>query len=66
ESDRLAPPEDIEKLLEKLQAQKGITVTNQTCPGANHFFETGIDTLTASVEDYVRERTAALKARLTE
>ncbi|QIE55344.1 alpha/beta hydrolase [Pikeienuella piscinae] len=66
EADRIAPPEDIVKLVEKLQSQRGITVTHTTVPGANHFFEDGMDEMTATVEQYVDQRTAELKASLPE
>lgn len=66
EADRIAPQEDIVKLVERLQAQKGITITHQTVPGANHFFESGMDEMTGAVEGYVARRTAELKAALAE
>ncbi len=64
ENDRIAPPEDIVKLVERLQAQRGITITHQTVPGANHFFEQGMDEMTAAVEAYVAKRTAELKSQV--
>ena len=64
ENDRIAPPEDIVKLVERLQAQRGITITHQTVPGANHFFEQGMDEMVAQVEQYVAKRTAELKQQV--
>ena len=64
ENDRIAPPEDIVKLVERLQAQRGITITHQTVPGANHFFEQGMDEMVAKVEQYVAKRTAELKQQV--
>ncbi|MEM7544419.1 MAG: alpha/beta hydrolase [Pseudomonadota bacterium] len=66
DADRIAPQEDTLKLVEKLQAQKGISITHQTVPGANHFFEQGMDDMTSRVRDYVSTRTAELKAALVE
>ncbi|MEM6407518.1 MAG: alpha/beta hydrolase [Pseudomonadota bacterium] len=55
--DRVAPPADTESLVNKLHEQKGITITHQQVDGAGHFFEEDhMDTLTGSVEDYVRRR----------
>lgn len=62
EADRIAPPGDIEKLVERLKAQKGIEITHKTIPGANHFFEKGMDQLNAEVEAYIAQRTKELQA----
>jgi len=56
EADRIVPGEDVEKLSAKLKAQKGITITHQTVPQANHFFETGMDDMIVSVKEYVQRR----------
>ena len=55
-ADRVVPPTEIESLVEKLQAQKGITITHETVPDAGHFFDPGMEDLTHHVEDYVRRR----------
>lgn len=64
DADRIAPPDDIVKLVEKLKSQRGITITHDVIPGANHFYDQGMPTMVSRVEDYVRERTAALRAGL--
>jgi alpha/beta superfamily hydrolase len=56
EADRIAPPAEVEKLAAKLKTQRGITITHQTIPGANHFFEEGMEEMIAAVESYVRGR----------
>jgi alpha/beta superfamily hydrolase len=56
EADRIAPPNDVEKLAAKLKTQRGITITHVTVPGANHFFEEGMDEMISTVEEYVRGR----------
>ncbi|MGF1447118.1 MAG: alpha/beta hydrolase [Pikeienuella sp.] len=43
EADRIVPMPDVESLVAKLQAQKGITITHTTVPEANHFFEKGME-----------------------
>ena len=42
DGDRVAPMEDVQGLVEKLKAQKGIKITQNTMEGANHFF-TGLE-----------------------
>ncbi len=38
DSDKVAPEKDVQGLVDKLKAQKGILITHKTVPGANHFF----------------------------
>ncbi|SOH93711.1 hypothetical protein SAMN06273572_102389 [Monaibacterium marinum] len=56
EADRVVPPADVTTLTEKLQQQKGITVTHKTIPGAGHFFENGMDEMIGNVKSYVTKR----------
>ena len=53
DADRIVPGEDVVKLADKLKLQKGITITHQTVPGANHFFEAGMPDMIGRVKDYV-------------
>ena len=39
DQDRVAPPSSVQKLVDKLKTQKGITIEQQIVEGANHFFE---------------------------
>jgi alpha/beta superfamily hydrolase len=55
-ADRIVPVEEVEKLAAKLKAQKGITITHETVPDANHFFEAGMDTMIDRIKLYVRTR----------
>tara|TARA_R110002124_G_scaffold238818_1_gene404089 strand:+ start:577 stop:1230 length:654 start_codon:yes stop_codon:yes gene_type:complete len=55
-ADRVVPPTDVEGLTERLQQQKGITITHETVPDAGHFFETGMDPMIESVKAYVTRR----------
>ncbi|MEM7188010.1 MAG: alpha/beta hydrolase [Pseudomonadota bacterium] len=56
EADRIVPMEDVTKLSDKLKAQKGITITHDTVPEANHFFERGMDPMIERVKEYVQQR----------
>ena len=56
DADRIVPVEEVEKLAAKLKAQRGITITHTLVPGANHFFETGMDEMIDIVKGYVEAR----------
>ena len=58
DADRIAPPNDVEKLAAKLKTQRGITIDHVVVPGANHFFEHGMDAMISAVENYIRGRTS--------
>ncbi len=45
DADRVAPPEAVKSLVDKLKSQKGITITHEIVAGANHFFEGKQDVL---------------------
>ncbi len=62
ERDRIVPAAEVEKFVAKLKTQRGITITHQVVPDANHVFEGKVETLMAHVEDYLRDR-LALPAR---
>ena len=56
-SDRVAPPDDVLGLAEKLHEQKGITITQEVVEGADHFFQNShMDTLLGTVDCYVKKR----------
>ncbi|MZR30931.1 alpha/beta hydrolase [Sneathiella litorea] len=56
DQDVLVPRKDIKKLVEKLKAQKGITIHYDEIPNADHFFENSLDKLMGSVDDYLDMR----------
>ena len=58
EADRVAPPSDVLKLVDKLKTQRGIEITHDVIPGAGHFFDKQLDEMTGKVERYVQSRTA--------
>src|SRR3989440_212901 len=62
EKDRVAPPTSVQKLVDKLKTQKGITIEQQTVDGANHFFEGKIDELTERCAEYLDRRRADIAA----
>jgi alpha/beta superfamily hydrolase len=54
--DRVVPANSVKTLVDKLKTQKGIVVSHEIIPGANHFFEDKIDDLIAAVEKYLDRR----------
>ncbi|MXU65870.1 alpha/beta hydrolase [Oceanomicrobium pacificus] len=55
-ADKVVPPSDVTGLTEKLQQQKGITITHEVVDGAGHFFDPGMDEMISTVDGYVRRR----------
>ncbi|WP_339949886.1 alpha/beta hydrolase [uncultured Albimonas sp.] len=57
DADRVAPPADVLKLVDKLKTQRGIEITHEVIPAAGHFFDRQLEDMTGLVEGYVRGRT---------
>ena len=55
-NDRVVPSNTVEELVNKLQQQKGITITHQTVDNANHFFDPGMHQMLEITEQYVQKR----------
>lgn len=58
DTDKVAPPKDVQTLVDKLHTQKGITITQRTMPGANHFFSNDVENLIEECSDYLDRRLA--------
>ena len=58
--DDIVPKADVDKLVEKLNLQKGITITHKTIPEADHFFARHMDEMMGLVDDYLNERLAEM------
>ena len=54
--DRVSPPEDVQGLVDKLKAQKGILITQNTMEGANHFFTEHQEELLEECGTYLDKR----------
>jgi len=54
--DELVPQADVIKLVERLRAQRGISIDFENVPGANHLFFEHLDALNAKVEGYLDKR----------
>ncbi|MCX5577087.1 alpha/beta hydrolase [Kaistia terrae] len=62
DQDKVAPPKDVQTLVDKLKTQKGIIVEQTIMPGANHFFEGQVEPLIDICGNYVDKRLAMLTA----
>jgi alpha/beta superfamily hydrolase len=62
DKDRVAPPEAVQKLVDKLKLQKGITIEQQIVEGANHFYEGKVDELIEACGEYLDRRRAEIAA----
>jgi len=54
--DKVASPQDVQFLVDKLKLQKGISIEYKVIPGANHFFSDNMDCLISVCEDYLESR----------
>ncbi|WP_374764000.1 alpha/beta hydrolase [Yunchengibacter salinarum] len=60
EDDEIITPISVVKLVEKLKAQKSITINHDSIKGANHFFENHLSELMGSVNSYLNQRLAGI------
>jgi len=60
--DKVAPVESVQRLVDKLQAQKGITIEQQMVEGANHFFTGQTEELLERCSEYLDRRRADIAA----
>lgn len=60
DQDKVAPPKDVQTLVDKLKTQKGITVEQQIMPGAGHFFDGQTERLIENCGLYVDKRLKAI------
>ncbi len=56
--DEIVTPNSVTKLVEKLRAQRGITIHHDEIPRANHFFENELEQMMKSVDNYLDMRLA--------
>src|SRR5690606_7646689 len=54
--DDIVPTAHVDKLVDKLNLQKGITITYKTIPDADHFFGQHIAEMLSLVDSYLDER----------
>jgi alpha/beta superfamily hydrolase len=57
--DQVVPEADVQKLVDRLSAQKGIKISYTKVEGANHFFDNNMNDVVDIVEEYVSRRMAS-------
>lgn len=66
EHDRVSPPEEVQQLVDKLKAQKGILITQKTIEGANHFFSEHQEELLEECGTYLDKRLGLIEGGIEE
>ncbi|MBT3307024.1 MAG: prolyl oligopeptidase family serine peptidase, partial [Alphaproteobacteria bacterium] len=61
DKDEVIPQSSVDKLAQKLQKQKNITIDYRTIEGSDHFFSDHLDPLNGHIEDYL-DKTLPAKA----
>ena len=56
DEDKIVDTDSVGKMVERLQAQKGIEITYKNINGANHFYNDHMEELDKTVNDYLDER----------
>src|SRR6478736_3752676 len=56
DKDRVVPSASVGELSQRLKTQRGIKITHQVVPGANHFFQDKLEELKEAVGSYVDQR----------
>ena len=54
--DEIVPPASVEKLVEKLCAQRNLEIDYRLIPGANHFFHDSLEQLEQHLGDYLSKK----------
>ena len=54
--DTVVPTADVDKLVDRLKTQKGITIDYAKIEGANHFYQDGMGELFETIESYLDKR----------
>jgi len=62
-ADQVAPAADVQKLVDRLKTQKGITIEHQVIDGANHFFDAHVEALAKVTGAYLDKRLAGQPTR---
>ncbi|MDF1767331.1 alpha/beta hydrolase [Maricaulis sp.] len=55
-ADKIVPPDDVERVMSKVRVQKGIEITTEVVPDANHLFSEHLGILEKHIETYLDDR----------
>ncbi|MEM7300277.1 MAG: alpha/beta hydrolase [Pseudomonadota bacterium] len=64
--DKVSPPKDVQVLVDKLHTQKGITITQNIIPDANHFFSNHSEELIDHCQTYLDKRLGLIEGGIEE
>lgn len=64
EADQVVTPESVQKLVQRLNNQRGVKIAHKTLPKASHFFTDHLKELSKLAEDFIVESQAQEAARL--
>ena len=53
DQDQVVTTESVQRLVTKLKQQRDIRIAHKIIPGADHFFQSHLETLTAVIDDYI-------------
>lgn len=62
DADQVIKPDEVARGVTKIRAQKNITITHETIPGANHLFDNHVDPLLQRCASYLDTRLAVMGA----
>jgi len=62
-ADKIVPLDAVQKLVTKLNHQKGIKIDHRIIDKADHFFSNHIDELTTNVEDYLEKHLTPVRRK---
>jgi alpha/beta superfamily hydrolase len=62
-ADKIVPLDSVQKLVTKLNHQKGIKIDHRIIDKADHFFSNHIDELTTNVEDYLEKHLTPVRRK---
>jgi alpha/beta superfamily hydrolase len=63
DKDEVVPEAAVKKLVDKLSAQRGISIDYRLVPGAGHFFQDQMEELSGHVDDYLSTALAADRSK---
>lgn len=64
ERDNIIPQDSVQKVVERLNAQKGIAVDYRVIPNANHFYNDQVDMMIENIHDYMNGRNIGMPVGL--
>jgi alpha/beta superfamily hydrolase len=64
--DKIVPPDDVERVMSKVRVQKGIEITREIEPEANHLFSDHLEALESRLNTYLDKRLPEVEVERTQ